>query len=86
MNLLNWGEEGTDYVVEDEENGIINYPDGVTADNAGYSFNCGWELPNQFIAYKWDGSDPTSFLVRVEPSVTVSHRIFFRPGRVLFTN
>ena len=32
MNLLNWGEEGTDYVVEDEENGIINYPDGVTAD------------------------------------------------------
>ena len=42
----------------DEENGIINYPDGVTADNAGYSFNCGWELPNQFIAYKWDGSDP----------------------------
>ena len=58
MNLLNWGEEGIDYVVEDEENGIINYPDGVTADNAGYSFNCGWELPNQFIAYKWDGSDP----------------------------
>ncbi len=58
MNLLNWGEEGTDYVVEDEENGIINYPDGVTADNVGYSFNCGWELPNQFIAYKWDGSDP----------------------------
>ena len=58
MNLLNWGEEGTDYVVEDKENGIINYPDGVTADNVGYSYNCGWELPNQFIAYKWDGSDP----------------------------
>ena len=58
MNLLNWGEEGVDYVVEDEENGIINYPDGVTADNVGYSYNCGWELPNQFIAYKWDGSDP----------------------------
>ena len=58
MNLLNWGEEGIDYVVEDEENGIINYPDGVTADNVGYSYNCGWELPNQFIAYKWDGSDP----------------------------
>ncbi len=58
MNLLNWGEEGVDYVVEDEENGIINYPEGVTADNVGYSYNCGWELPNQFIAYKWDGSDP----------------------------
>ena len=58
MNLLNWGEEGTDYVVEDADNGIINYPDDVTADNVGYSLNLGWELPNQFIAYKWDGSDP----------------------------
>ena len=58
MNLLNWGEEGVDYVVEDEENGIINYPDGVSADNVGYSLNLGWELPNEFIAYKWDGSDP----------------------------
>ena len=27
MNLLNWGEEGVDYVIEDEENGIINYPE-----------------------------------------------------------
>lgn len=58
MNLLNWGEEGVDYVFEDEEHGIIKYPDGVTADNVGYSFNLGWELPNQFIAYKWTGSDP----------------------------
>ena len=58
MNLLNWGEEGVDYVFEDEENGIINYPEGVTADNVGYSFNLGWELPNQFIGYKWTGSDP----------------------------
>lgn len=58
MNLLNWGEEGVDYVIEDEENGIINYPEGITADNVGYSLNLGWELPNQFIAYKWTGSDP----------------------------
>lgn len=58
MNLLNWGEEGVDYVIEDEENGIINYPEGVTADNVGYSLNLGWELPNQFIAHKWTGSDP----------------------------
>lgn len=58
MNLLNWGEEGVDYVVEDAENDIINYPEGVTADNVGYSLNLGWELPNQFIAHKWTGSDP----------------------------
>lgn len=57
MNLINWGEEGVDYVLEDAENGIINYPDGVSADTVGYSLNLGWELPNQFIAYKWSGSD-----------------------------
>lgn len=58
MNLLNWGEQDKDYVLEDAENGIINYPEGITSDNAGYNLNLGWELPNQFIAYKWTGSDP----------------------------
>lgn len=58
MNLLIWGEKGTDYVMEDEENGIINFPEGITAETVGYSLNLGWELPNQFIAHKWTGSDP----------------------------
>lgn len=58
MNLLNWGEEGVDYVFADKEKGIITYPEGINADNAGYSLNLGWELPNQFIAYLWEGSDP----------------------------
>ncbi len=58
MNLLNWGEQDKDYVLEDAENGIINFPEGITSDNVGYSLNLGWELPNQFIAYKWTGSDP----------------------------
>lgn len=56
MNLLNWGEEGKDYVFEDKENDIINYPDGVSMDNVGYSLNLGWELPNQFITHLWSGS------------------------------
>ena len=58
MNLLNWGEQDKDYVIEDVDNGIINFPEGITSDNAGYNLNLGWELPNQFIAYKWTGSDP----------------------------
>lgn len=58
MNLLNWGEQDKDYVIEDADNGIINFPKGITSDNAGYNLNLGWELPNQFIAYKWTGSDP----------------------------
>ena len=53
MNLLNWGEQDKDYVIEDADNGIINFPEGITSDNAGYNLNLGWELPNQFIAYKW---------------------------------
>ena len=58
MNLLNWGEQDKDYVIEDADNGIINFPEGITSDNAGYNLNLGWEWPNQFIAYKWTGSDP----------------------------
>ena len=58
MNLLNWGEQDKDYVIEDADNGIINFPEGITSDNAGYNLNLGWELPNQLIAYKWTGSDP----------------------------
>ena len=58
MNLLNWGEQDKDYVIEDADNGIINFPEGITSDNAGYNLNLGWELPNQFIAYKCTGSDP----------------------------
>ena len=58
MNLLNWGEQDKDYVIEDADNGRINFPEGITSDNAGYNLNLGWELPNQFIAYKWTGSDP----------------------------
>lgn len=35
MNLLNWGEQDKDYVIEDADNGIINFPEGITSDNAG---------------------------------------------------
>lgn len=27
MNLLNWGEQDKDYVIEDADNGIINFPE-----------------------------------------------------------
>lgn len=58
MNLLNWGEEGVDYVYTDETQEIIDYPEGVTMDNVGYSFNLAWELPNGRITHLWNGSDP----------------------------
>lgn len=61
MNLLNWGEEGIDYVYVDKENNLINYPDGVNTENVGYSMNLGWELPNQYLTHLWEGSDPNVY-------------------------
>lgn len=58
MNLLNWGEEGIDYVFIDKENGLIAYPEGVNIENVGYSLNLGWEIPNGRIIHLWEGSDP----------------------------
>ena len=36
-------------MIEDADNGIINFPEGITSDNAGYNLNLGWELPNQLL-------------------------------------
>ena len=56
-NLLAWGIEGTHYQVLDS--GLITYAEGVDATNSGWSHNVGWEMPNQFITYVWDGNSPT---------------------------
>ena len=36
VNLLVWGEEGTDYRFLDEAEGVIVYPEGVSQENAAY--------------------------------------------------
>lgn len=36
-NILINGLEGTHYEFTDKDNGVINYPDGVTASNTGYT-------------------------------------------------
>lgn len=51
-NLLSWGVEGRDFVVE---NGIAKYPDGVTAENVQYH-TADFLYGNQFLVYPWDGS------------------------------
>ena len=55
-DLLNWGVEDKDYVVTDD--GTIDYPEGVTADNVGYHQDYGWALPNQYNSYTWTGNNP----------------------------
>ncbi|HHV13364.1 MAG TPA: ABC transporter substrate-binding protein [Clostridiales bacterium] len=55
-DLLNWGIEGKDYIVQ--EDGTINYPEGVTSDNVGYHQDFGWAMLNQYNSYVWDGTSP----------------------------
>ncbi len=56
-DLLNWGIEGEHWVLQDD--GTINYPEGVTAESCGYHQNWGFALPNQFNSHVWDGNDVT---------------------------
>lgn len=58
MNLFNWGIEGEHYQVIDAENGVIDYPEGVTADTKKYGLNIGYEIMNQKLAYVFNGTDP----------------------------
>lgn len=56
VNLIDWGIEGKHYQKVSEN--VINYPEGVTAENNGYNLNQGWMFGNQLISYVWEGNDP----------------------------
>jgi len=66
MNLLNWGIEGTHYDFVEGEADVITYPEGVTVDNKTWGLNIGWELPNQEIAYVWEGEDSSKWELQHE--------------------
>lgn len=51
-NLLIYGIEGKYYEFVDEENDVIDYPEGVTSDDLGYTV-AAWHFPNELIAHKW---------------------------------
>lgn len=53
--LLNWGEEGTDWVYTDGEKKSVTWPKGVDSNNAKYHAQLAWALPNQFMSSPWDG-------------------------------
>ena len=55
VNLLINGVEGVHYEVM--EDGMIDFPDGVTAENSGYYPNMGWSFPNQMLSYVWEGNE-----------------------------
>lgn len=53
-NLLVNGIEGRHYEIVDEENGIIDYPEGVDAATVAYS-RLPWAWPNAALTYNWVG-------------------------------
>lgn len=55
MNLLNWGVEGEDYIVNAD--GLLDFPEGKDANSVGYHLNAGWILPNQFKCTPWCTND-----------------------------
>ncbi len=48
-NLLCWGEEGVDYVLD--ENGMLTAPEGMELADVEYKLGVAWEMPNQFLTH-----------------------------------
>lgn len=59
VNLLTYGIEGENYVIVDEANGIIDYPEGMDATTKTYDNTLDWMWGNMLIGYTWKGNDPT---------------------------
>ena len=57
-NLCINGIEGEDYQIIDSDKGIIDYPEGKTAADAGY-MRLAWGWPNEMISYVWNGDKET---------------------------
>ena len=53
--LLNWGEEGIDWVYTDDTKQLVTWPEGVDSNNATYHAQLSWALPNQFMSTSWEG-------------------------------
>lgn len=56
-NLLMYGIEGTDYIVKDEANAIVGYPDGIDSSSVGWN-NETWLAGNGALAYVWESDEP----------------------------
>ena len=72
-STLIYGVQGKNWDFVDEEQGLIDYPEGVTAETTDW-FVTAWHFPNELISYKWvtDGptiwDDPIEFNKNAHPS------------------
>ena len=56
VDLLNYGIEGTDYIVK--EDGTYGYPEGVDSTTVKYHIDMTWLFGNQYLAGVWEGDAP----------------------------
>ena len=49
MNLVQWGIEGTHFKVLDQENGIIDFADGINAETSGYYMGGGFYADKRYV-------------------------------------
>lgn len=84
-DLLNWGIEGRDYVVKDD--GTLDFPEGVTTENANYHMDFGWALLNQYNSYVWTGNAPDIWdqyqAVRDSAQLSKAYGFFFDTAPVI---
>ena len=60
VNLLDWGVEGVHYEVQDD--GTIDFPEGVDATTSSYNLNQDWFFGNQFLSHIFGyGRDTTVY-------------------------
>ena len=64
VNLLDWGIEGVHYEVQ--EDGTVDFPEGVTAENTTYGLNQDWMFGNQFLSKVWGKGRDITIYERLE--------------------
>lgn len=64
VNLLDWGIEGVHYEVQ--EDGTVDFPEGVTAENTTYGLNQDWMFGNQFLSKIWGKGRDTTIYERLD--------------------
>lgn len=64
VNLLDWGVEGVHYELQDD--GTIDFPEGVDATTSSYNLNQDWFFGNQFLSYIFGKGRDTTIYSRLE--------------------
>ncbi len=77
VNLLCYGIEGEHYVVTDQANDIIDYPEGITAATKKYDNSLAWTWGNMLIGHRWNGNVPNQEMIDFNKAAIQSKALGF---------